>query len=330
MFIKKVITMKKILPLFISSFLLSSVAMADNVVDANVTPSLSTAAVDKATISNADGADAVVTLPAISSAGVSADEHNVVADKDDEKSFAASEDQSITLSKNMTVSSMSKHHVDAALSYQIDVNYPQIKGKDLSVASKHFNQEVEKMVNDEVTHFKKLVALDAPHMKTLPENIRKNSLKIDYDIDVIKPKTGTIVSVRLSSEGMQAGRAHPYHSNRAVNFDLATGKMLSLNDLFKKNSKFLQLIAEYSNKSLNQKLKKDNWMVAQGTKADVKNFKNWNLQADSLLITFDEYQVAPYVYGKQEVEVPYSELKKVLANQAPISDCATSSASCQG
>lgn len=154
-------------------------------------------------------------------------------------------------------------------------------------------------------------------------------MKVDYDVDIVKPKSGTIVSVRLTFEGMQAGRAHPYHNNRVVNFDLQTGKIISLNDLFKKNSNFLKLFAAYASKTLNQKLKQDNWMVQQGTKADVKNFKNWNLQADSILITFDEYQVAPYVYGAQEVEVPYSELKRVLSAKAPIADCAKDPKSCQ-
>jgi len=70
-------------------------------------------------------------------------------------------------------------------------------------------------------------------------------------------------------------------------------------------------------------------MVTQGTKPESKNFKNWNLQADSILITFDEYQVAPYVYGTQEVEIPYSVLEKILSAKSPIADCAKDSKNCQ-
>ncbi len=246
-----------------------------------------------------------------------------------EMNFTASENESVALSKTMKIAAETQHEADQNAKYSVELHYPQIQGTELSNEAKLFNTEIMRLVSEEVDQFKKNLALDKAHMKTLPENARQNSLKMDYDIDVIKPKSGTVVSVRLSVEGMQAGRAHPYHNNRVVNFNLTTGKALSLNELFKKDSKFLQRLAEYSNKSLTHKLKSDNWMIAQGTKADEKNFKNWNLQADSILITFDEYQVAPYVYGKQEVEVPYSELKKILSSKAPISACAQDVANCQ-
>lgn len=235
----------------------------------------------------------------------------------------------LVISSTMKIVSKSEQFVDEKLNYTIDVKYPQIQGTKLTAGAKSFNDTMEKTVNDEVTQFKKMVALDMPHMKTLPEDLRKNSMHIDYDIDLIKPNNQTIISARLSIEGMQAGRAHPFHSSRVMNFDLATGKALALNDLFKKDANFLPLLAAYSKKALNEKLKKDSWMVAEGTKADAKNFKNWNLQADSILITFDEYQVAPYTYGKQEVEVPYKNLKAVLSAQSPVAECAASSANCQ-
>lgn len=241
----------------------------------------------------------------------------------------ASDEFNIEISPTMQIVSNTKHDEDTTLGCTIESKFPQIQGTSLSLGAKEFNTLVEKTVNEEINQFKKSVALDAPHMKTLPENIRQNTLKVDYDVDIIQPKTGPIISVRLTFEGMQAGRAHPYHNNRVVNFDLQTGKVITLNELFKKNSNFLKLLAAYTSKALNQKLKQDNWMVQQGTKANVSNFKNWNLQSDSLLITFDEYQVAPYVYGSQEVEVPYSELKKVLSSESPIVDCVKNPTSCQ-
>lgn len=295
--------MKKMMSLFVTSFILSSVVCAEPA--------------------------AVVTDAVASGTQSAGNVNNVPLDQNGEVKLIDSDEQAVSISPNMKVTSKKAHQSDDNLKINIEENYPQIQGKELTENAKQFNQAIEQVVNDEIMEFKKNVALDAPHMKTLPEEMRKNSFKVDYDIDLVKPKTSTIVSVRLSFEGMQAGRPHPYHTNKVINFDLTTGKMISLNELFKKNSKFLQLLATYTNNALNKKLKHDNWMVAQGTKPDVKNFKNWNLQNDSLLITFDEYQVAPYVYGRQEVEIPYSELKKVLSMQSPISDCAQNSKNCQ-
>ena len=36
------------------------------------------------------------------------------------------------------------------------------------------------------------------------------------------------------------------------------------------------------------------------------------------MITFDEYQVAPYAAGPQEVTVPYGALQAVIHRQGPL------------
>ncbi|MHB1949686.1 MAG: RsiV family protein [Gammaproteobacteria bacterium] len=212
-------------------------------------------------------------------------------------------------------------------SYTIKATYPQIEGENLSIQAQEFNKLISNLANQEVQQFKKYVAADMPHMQTLPAEIRNNSLQTEYDIDVVKPGTKTLISVRLTVEGMQAGRAHPYHVHHVLNFDLTTGKVLTLNDLFKAKTKYLNVIANIATKKLNEKLT-DKWMIAEGTKPLAKNFKNWNLENDGILITFDEYQVAPYVNGAQEVEISYADLKNILSPQSVIYTCVKNPNSC--
>lgn len=235
----------------------------------------------------------------------------------------------IQLSKTMQIVSKVEKFADPKLSYTVKLKYPLIQGSQLSVGAKAFNVAMAKAIKDQMLQFKTTAVLDQVNMKNLPEELRKDSFSLDYDVDIVKPKGSTLISVRFSIEGMQAGRAHPFHAKRVMNFDLATGREISLAQLFKPHSRYLQAIAAYSTKSLDDKLKKDAWMVASGTKPDPKNFKNWNLQEDSILITFDEYQVAPYVYGPQEVEIPYSALKKILSAKAPIADCVKDAKGCE-
>ncbi len=304
--------MKKILSVLISTCVVGMVHAADT---APVTNPVATTATSEATNTAHVGTT--------NANGVTIDEHG------DVKLVATDDDAAVSLSQNMKIKSQSSHVADDKLKIKMDINYPQIQGKDLSVGAKEFNQQIEKIVKTETEQFKKSVILDVPHMQTLPDELKNNTLSVDYDVNVVKPKDQTLISVRLSFEGMQAGRAHPYHTNKVVNFDLKTGKILALNEIFKSNAKYLKLLAEYTRKALDEKLKKDNWMVAAGTTPDVKNFKNWNLQSDSLLITFDEYQVAPYVYGTQEVEIPYSVLQKILSSKTDVADCVKDSNRCQ-
>jgi hypothetical protein len=226
-------------------------------------------------------------------------------------------DEAVMLNNNEKVVPKKIHEEDPVYRYTIDAIYPQISGKNISKAAEEFNQRVFTMVSNNLQSFKNSVKQDFPHMKTLPESVQHNQLKVDYDIDVINPLS--LVSVRLTIESMQAGRAHPYNQHQVLNFDLLNNKELALSDLFKPDAKFLEAIANYSNSRLQESVnEKDKWMISEGTKPLLKNYKNWNIEADAILITFDEYQVAPHMYGPQEVEVPFSELKNLLSKEAEV------------
>ncbi|MEO8400543.1 MAG: DUF3298 domain-containing protein [Gammaproteobacteria bacterium] len=237
------------------------------------------------------------------------------------------ENESIQVNQYFKISPETRHEEDQQFSYTIDTKIPQIYADNLTAPAQEFNRLINESVKQSIQQFKNYVKADMPHMQTLPDAIKHNSLRIDYDIDVVKPENQTIVSVRLSIEGMQAGRAHPYHMHKVFNFDLSKGKLLTLNDIFKPGTKYLTLFAKYSNKSLNEKLH-DKWMIAAGTAPTLKNYAHWNLEDDGILITFDEYQVAPYVDGPQEVEIPYTELRPLILSKAPIVGCVINSESC--
>jgi hypothetical protein len=229
----------------------------------------------------------------------------------------AAEYEAVYLNKVSKIVPKSKHEKDRSMYYSIDATYPQITGKSYNEAEAIFNKRVNAIIDEEMRQFKNSVQLDMPHMKTLPKEVRNNTFKIDYDIDVIHELA--LVSIRFTIQGMQAGRAHPYRSHRVLNFDLVHNKELALDDLFKSDAKYLDVLAKYSSNKLQKTVnEKDKWMIEEGAKAIAKNYKNWNIEKGALLITFDEYQVAPYVYGPQEIEIPYTEIQQLLSPQAQI------------
>lgn len=239
------------------------------------------------------------------------------------------EHETVVISKDVKLVPKVDQEDNAELAYKIDAAYPQIEGANLSPAAQQFNSAMSDVAKAAIQQFKRYVTIDQPHMKTLPEELRKNSLDIDYDIDVVRIKENIIISVRLDIEGSQAGRAHPYHNHRVLNFDLSAGKVLELSDLFKPKAKYLNAMANYAKQKLDTKLD-DKSFIAEGTKPELKNFRNWNLENDGILITFDEYQVASYVYGAQEVEVPYDVLKTLVSPSAAIYPCVIDANICAG
>lgn len=237
------------------------------------------------------------------------------------------ESESVAITDQLKIVPKTIHDANQELHYKIDVNYPQIVGSDLPASAQLFNKAASDMANEEVQQFKKYVIADMPHMQTLPDDVKHNSLSIDYDIAVVKPANQTDISVRYSYEGSQAGRAHPYHKYSVLNFDLTNGKVLELADLFKPKANFLKFMASYASEKLTAKLE-DKWMITEGTKPIAKNFKHWNLESDGILITFPEYQVAPYVYGAQEISIPYEKMKDIIAPDAPLFSCAQNTKGC--
>lgn len=238
---------------------------------------------------------------------------------DANRQVLSSEYEAVAINSDFRLVPKTEVERDSSLKYSVKAIYPQINGNNLSKEAQQFNGLVMNIVNNEVKQFKNGVKLDVPHLKNLPEEVKNNTFKMDYDIDVIHSNGMELISVRFNIEGMRAGRAHPYHVHQVLNYDLTNGKQLALSDLFKPNSNYLRVFSKYSYKKLNATVQpQDKWMITEGAKAEANNFKNWNIESDAILITFDEYQVAPYLYGPQEVEIPFSVLTSMLSTKAEI------------
>jgi hypothetical protein len=62
----------------------------------------------------------------------------------------------------------------------------------------------------------------------------------------------------------------------------------------------------------------DSDQIAQGTSATEDNFKVFVPHADGLHIIFNQYQVASYADGVQEITIPYSDLQNVINKNAQL------------
>lgn len=200
----------------------------------------------------------------------------------------------------------------------VKIIYPQITGKDLNANAEKFNQAITKIVNDRFESYKKTIQDSLDDNKNLPKEVNQYSLFITYQADAFKAGEQFIITVRLNTETSFAGAAHPSRKLDVYNYNLTTGEELTLSQLFEPNSNYLNVISDYVKKGLNKKLGTRDSTFDDGAEPKLDNFKNWNLLPNGILITFDEYQVAAYVFGQPEVLVPYSVLKNDFAVDAPI------------
>src|SRR5439155_1504388 len=106
-------------------------------------------------------------------------------------------------------------------------------------------------------------------------------------------------------------RTHPINYYETINYDLPKHRPLIARDVFRRG--YLKVFSTYSRIYLREtyEISNDDWFNG-GTAARRRNFGNWNLVPDGVLISFEDYQVSSHNFGQPELIVPYSRLRRVL------------------
>lgn len=191
--------------------------------------------------------------------------------------------------------------------YEIAMRYPILEwGGDSRVDA--FNQASRAFAEDEFSGFKEgMVEID-PAAGTM-----LSTLYMDYEVTY---NTSGLISVIYNVSYYFGGAAHPGYYSRTLNYLVDEGRILTLADLFQPGANYLDLLAQYS---IDELRSRDVLAWEDGALPTEENYRNWNLTPQGLLITFDEYQVAPHAAGPQEVIIPYATLQPILRENGPVS-----------
>jgi len=213
-----------------------------------------------------------------------------------------------SISGTVTLSSSPLNEESQAPVYKISGQIPLLDGStDARVQA--FNAELKEIIQKEIEAFKNNLAEVTP-----TPGGNGSSLNVQYELVSQK---GDFWSLKYNISGYTDGAAHPYHYTITVNHDLESGKDIALNEVFQPNSNYLQVL---SNTCKAQLATRDIGFEGfeQGADPTPENYHNWNVSEEGLVITFDEYQVAPYAAGPQTVMVPFSELAGLTNDQSPL------------
>lgn len=145
--------------------------------------------------------------------------------------------------------------------------------------------------------------------KDFNKNDLKYELNIEYKIHTLNP---TFIS--LTMENYQyTGGAHGFSNRTPYNFDLTTGKEITLEDLFKENSDYKEAINKEIQKQIKEKPDKffpDEVQVFSG----VNSKQPFYIEDGKLVIYFGLYEIAPYTAGIVEFEIPSNILKNIASS----------------
>lgn len=135
----------------------------------------------------------------------------------------------------------------------------------------------------------------------------------------IEEQNERYAAIYLGMEWYLRGAAHPSHTIDTYVYDYQNAKLVSPDEFFLANSDYLTLLSTIAKDDLINQSKTgdlgyvvDEAMLNEGITPTKDHFKHMLPLRDGLAIYFDEYQVAPYAAGPQQVVIPYAKLQEVI------------------
>jgi len=198
----------------------------------------------------------------------------------------------------LRISSEEVHLKSEQLFYEIDVRYPQIVGSDARHI-KNLNQRIRRFA---INHYQWPLKLSKAELRTHKFTFRESHNSVDVDYTIVLA-TDSILSIYFFTDDYYIGAAHSFTKSHVINYDLKSHRELKLADLFRRNSQYLEFIADYCTREL---------AVYGSIEPKAETFASWNLTTDGIQFNFDPCQIAGCSSGPQDVTIPLSALKPFL------------------
>lgn len=178
---------------------------------------------------------------------------------------------------------------DTSVGYAITAKYPVTQSDVITDVMKTF-------VTNAITSFKSDTALP------VEEAAQYGPYTMDVSYRNIK---NDAADNYLFSSYSDTGGAHGLSSTTTFSFD-SDGRQLSLNSLFTDTTKGLATAAVYVQKELLTREFADKAWIEEGAAPLEDNYQRFIVDPSGVTFFFDQYQVAAYAAGLQEVKVPLS------------------------
>ncbi|KPI54425.1 hypothetical protein IM33_08500 [Clostridioides difficile] len=191
--------------------------------------------------------------------------------------------------------------------YEAEIDIPKIQGlKDKNLEKRlnsSFMEDGKRLYNEFQERMEKI---------QLSRNKGHKSLSLSYSV---KNNSKDFLSIEMTKNEIEASS---YVSKVHYNIDKKRQIVLTLPMLFK-DDKYVKVISDNIKEQMREQIKKDNtksYFIDQDKDSPVKNFESINKYQDfyfnkngNLVISFDEYEVAPGYMGAVEFVIPNKVIK---------------------
>lgn len=178
----------------------------------------------------------------------------------------------------------------------IDIRYPQVINTE---NSENLSKEIEGniyRVIDEVKSIIKEYYGDVNEFPSVPYQIYSN-----YYVTNVEKVLSFYYEIYQFTGG-----AHGSTTRYSYNIDIDTGENLTLEKLFK-DKDYKKIIDDEINKQIN--MNKDEYFLGKDGFNGVNENTEFYINGDTLIIYFQQYEIAPYVKGIPEFKIDMSKIK---------------------
>jgi hypothetical protein len=239
------------------------------------------------------------------------------------------------------------NHKSKKNKYDISMTYPQILFNDGSYTIELFNAAMKGNATSEATKAMSDFSDRDDEMKQMddyPDEIGSDMTVGDTVMNPYPP----VLSVLFWYDEYWRGAAHPQHSVVTKNYLLTTATWLTMKDIFKPNTKYLEWLSPYciedvlkqlTDRHMDDSIKGGqlaidsarratreevdsfylDW-VQRGAGPEEENYRNFTISERGLTIYFDQYQVASYADGPFEVLIPFDKIKDILNPESGVEE----------
>lgn len=173
---------------------------------------------------------------------------------------------------------------------KININYPRTK---YSVLNNYIKEKTENIIDEFMEYAK----------EPTQENI-SYSLYIEYETYEYKNYISYVFFI-----SMYTGGAHPDNSVLSINYNTQYNKIIKILNIYDNLNNLSKISRDLlrKNNQINSSSDQLN-MILEGTEPDEYNFRNFAITENGIILFFEPYQVAPYVFGTIRITIPYNQL----------------------
>jgi hypothetical protein len=184
---------------------------------------------------------------------------------------------------------------------QLKIQYPQLQGLQDAAVQKKLNTAFQELAAQAEATGRENAA------QLWPGEIDRQICAETYFDYVVKYNQDGLMSV-VFSDYQYSGGAHGLTLQSALTFNLKTGAIYQLSDLFRDNVDYVELISQKVREQM-----RDRGLEPLIPFTSINPLEDFYLSSsDALVVYFQQYEYFPYALGIQEFAIPFSDLSDWL------------------